>query len=149
MGKRGAENRQYRSRAAECASDDAARLKRLTRAELIRLITKLQAPSNDREVCINGKAASRHAPTMLVNESVRSGQRVTFDEGDLIIVGSVGSGAEIVAGGSIHSYGALRGSAYAGTSDQFGGRIFCQKLEAELLAIGGICLSDDFDINLR
>src|SRR3954449_9781601 len=87
---------------------------------------------------------------MLLNESVRSGQRLTFDEGDLIVVGSVGSGAEIVAGGSIHIYGALRGRAHAGTIGDTGARIFCQKLEAELLAIGGVCLmSDDLDSNLR
>ena len=87
---------------------------------------------------------------MSLNESVRSGQRLTFDEGDLIIVGSVGSGAEIVAGGSIHIYGALRGRAYAGTSDQLGARIFCQKFEAELVAIGGISrMSDDLDTSLR
>src|SRR5215204_5577994 len=151
MGRRRVQQqRLYPSRAAECTSA-AAGLKRLTRAELIAIIAKLerQASSSDRDECVADKVVSRHAPTMLLNESVRSGQRVTFDEGDLIIVGSVGSGAEIVAGGSIHIYGALRGSAYAGTSDQFGGRIFCQKLEAELLAIGGICLSDDFEINLR
>ena len=87
---------------------------------------------------------------MLLNESVRSGQRLAFDEGDLIIVGSVGSGAEIVAGGSIHIYGALRGRAYAGISDQLGARIFCQKLEAELVAIGGISrMCDDLDTSLR
>jgi septum formation inhibitor MinC len=150
MGKRGAEKRLYR--AAGWSSDESARLKRLTRAELIRLITTLEtrAPTAERELCIDGNRVTRHAPTMLVNGSVRSGQIVRFDEGDLIIVGSVGSGAEIVAGGSIHIYGALRGRAYAGTSDQFGGRIFCQKLEAELLGIGGLCrMSDEFDSDLR
>jgi hypothetical protein len=87
---------------------------------------------------------------MLLNESVRSGQRLTFEDGDLIIVGSVGSGAEIVAGGSIHIYGALRGRAYAGTSDQLDARIFCQKFEAELVAIGGISrMSDDLETSLR
>ena len=150
MGKRSAQKRLYA--AVGSASDDSARLKRLTRAELIRLISKIETrgPVTAREVCIDSKPVTRHAPTMLVNGSVRSGQTVRFEEGDLIIVGSVGSGAEIVAGGSIHIYGALRGRAYAGTSDRFGGRIFCQKLEAELLGIGGICrMSDEFDSDLR
>src|SRR5918995_2491205 len=111
---------------------------------------KTRAPIAERERCIDEKPITRHAPIMLVNRSVRSGQIVRFEEGDLIIVGSVGSGAEIVAGGSIHIYGALRGRAYAGTSDQLGGRIFCQKLEAELLGIGGLCrMSDEFDRDLR
>jgi septum formation inhibitor MinC len=150
MGKRAKEKRLYP--AAEWASDESARLKRLTRAELIRLITTLEtrAPTAERELCFDGKPITRHAPIMLVNGSVRSGQIVRFEEGDLIIVGSVGSGAEIVAGGSIHVYGALRGRAYAGTSNQLGGRIFCQKLEAELLGIGGLCrMSDEFDSDLR
>jgi septum site-determining protein MinC len=119
MGRRRVQQqRLYPSRAAECTSA-AAGLKRLTRAELITIIAKLerQASSSDRDECVADKVVSRHAPTMLLNESVRSGQRLTFAEGDLIIVGSVGSGAEIVAGGSIHIYGALRGRAYAGTSD--------------------------------
>ena len=152
MGRRRVQQqRLYPSRAAECTSA-AAGLKQLTRAELITIIAKLegQASSSDRDECVADKVVSRHAPTMLLNESVRSGQRLTFDEGDLIIVGSVGSGAEIVAGGSIHIYGALRGRAYAGTSDQLGARIFCQKLEAELVAIGGISrMSDDLDTSLR
>src|SRR5215216_6961059 len=152
MGKPSAQNRLYRARGAGRADDDTDQLKRLTRAELIRIISKLetQTPINVRVTGIDGKAASRHVPTMLVNGPVRSGQTVTFEEGDVIIVGSVGSGAEIVAGGSIHIYGALRGRAYAGTSDQLGARIFCQKLEAELVAIGGISrMSDELETSLR
>src|SRR3954471_22942272 len=105
MGKLNAQKRLYRARATR-AGDDMDPLKRLTRAELIRIISKLetQTPITVREA--DGKAASKHVPTLLVNGAVRSGQTVTFEEGDLIIVGSVGSGAEIVAGGSIHVYGA-------------------------------------------
>src|SRR5215203_3335532 len=152
MGKLSARKRLYRARGAGRADDDTDQLKRLTRAELIRIISKLetQTPINVRATGIDGKAASRHVPTRLVNGPVRSGQTVIFEEGDVIIVGSVGPGAEIVAGGSIHIYGALRGRAYAGTSDQLGARIFCQKLEAELVAIGGISrMSDDLETSLR
>src|SRR3954463_14948680 len=90
------QQRLYPSRAAECTSA-AAGLKRLTRAELITIIAKLerQAASSDRDECVADRVVSRHAPTMLLNESVRSGQRLTFEDGDLIIVGSVGSGAEV------------------------------------------------------
>src|SRR5215204_7268978 len=89
------QQRLYSSRAAECTGA-AAGLKRLTRAELIAIIAKLETSSSDRDECVADKIVSRHAPTMLLNESVRSGQRLTFEEGDVIIVGSVGSGAEIV-----------------------------------------------------
>jgi septum site-determining protein MinC len=62
---------------------------------------------------------------------------VVFPEGDVTVLGSVGSGAEIVAGGSIHVYGTLRGRAMAGINGNSSARIFCQKIEAELLAIDG------------
>ena len=60
-----------------------------------------------------------------------------FPDGDVTVLGSVGSGAEIVAGGSIHIYGTLRGRAMAGVNGNSSARIYCQKIEAELLAIDG------------
>ena len=66
---------------------------------------------------------------------MRSGQSVVFMEGDITVLGSVGSGAEIIAGGSIHVYGALRGRALAGATGDARARIFCHSVEAELLAI--------------
>ncbi|MBH5373010.1 septum site-determining protein MinC [Bradyrhizobium glycinis] len=90
-------------------------------------------------------------PTSLLLESpVRSGQTVIFPEGDVTILGSVGSGAEVVAGGSIHVYGALRGRAMAGVNGHNSARIYCQKIEAELLAIDGFYqTADDIDEALR
>jgi septum site-determining protein MinC len=75
---------------------------------------------------------------MIIREPVRSGQMVHFPEGDVTVIGSVSSGAEIIAGGSVHIYGTLRGRALAGTMGNSSARIFCRKLEAELLAIDGI-----------
>lgn len=80
----------------------------------------------------------RSAPSLLVDRHVRSGQSVTFPEGDVTVLGSVSSGAEVIAGGSIHIYGALRGRAVAGSTGNAGARIFCRKLEAEFLAIDGV-----------
>ena len=78
------------------------------------------------------------SPALLVDRPVRSGQSVVFDAGDVVVTGSVASGAEIVAGGSIHVYGTLRGRAVAGMLGRAGTRIFCHKLDAELLAIDGL-----------
>jgi septum site-determining protein MinC len=74
--------------------------------------------------------------SLLIEEPVRSGQSVAFVEGDITVLGSVGSGAEIIAGGSIHIYGTLRGQAMAGVTGNRRARIFCHRFEAELLAIG-------------
>jgi septum site-determining protein MinC len=82
-------------------------------------------------------ARDREPTSLLVESPIRSGQAVFHPDGDVTVLGSVGSGAEVIAGGSIHIYGTLRGRAMAGTSGNRKARIFCQHLEAELLAIDG------------
>lgn len=83
---------------------------------------------------------------LIVTEPVRSGQRVFADRGDLIVVGSVSPGAELVAHGNIHVYGPLRGRALAGVNGNLDARVFCQSFEAELIAIAGLYqTSDNFD----
>ncbi len=76
------------------------------------------------------------ASSLLINSHVRSGQSL-FHEGDITVVGSVSSGAEIVATGSIHIYGTLRGRVLAGADGNSQAHIFCRRLEAELIAIDG------------
>ena len=97
------------------------------------------------------KPEPKPKPTSLLLDSpVRSGQSVVFAEGDVTVLGSVGSGAEIVAGGSIHIYGTLRGRAMAGVNGNSAARIFCQKIEAELLAIDGYYqTAEEIDATLR
>jgi septum site-determining protein MinC len=97
-----------------------------------------------------GPAAAPALASLVVTEPVRSGQSLFFPEGDVTIVGSVASGAEVVAGGSIHVYGTLRGRAVAGTAGNGSARIFCSKLEAELIAIDGFYLTaEDMEPDLR
>lgn len=88
--------------------------------------------------------------SLLIDTPVRSGQSIIFPEGDVTVVGSVASGAEIIAGGSIHVYGTLRGRALAGSIGNPKARIYCRKLDAELLAIDGLYkTADDMDTQLR
>ncbi len=95
-------------------------------------------------------AAPRRAASMVHDTPVRSGQSLIFPDGDLTILGSVASGSEVVAGGSIHVYGALRGRAIAGSTGNSSARIFCNKLEAELLAIDGLYrTADEMDPQYR
>lgn len=75
--------------------------------------------------------------TKLLTTPVRSGQQVVSKEGDLIIAASVSHGAELLADGNIHVYGALRGRALAGIAGDKQARIFCQSLDAELVSIAG------------
>lgn len=93
-----------------------------------------------------GKAAPPEPSTLVIEEPIRSGQSVFHPRGDVVVMGAVSSGAEIVAGGSIHVYGTLRGRAIAGIASQPSARIYCRKFEAELLAIDGLYKSaDDID----
>jgi septum site-determining protein MinC len=77
------------------------------------------------------------SPSLIIESPIRSGQSIFHPHGDVIVLGSAGSGSEIVAGGSIHVYGTLRGRALAGASGNRKARIFCRKNEAELLAVDG------------
>jgi septum site-determining protein MinC len=97
------------------------------------------------------KEEPKPKPTSLLLDSpVRSCQSIVFTEGDVTVLGSVGSGAEIVAGGSIHIYGTLRGRAMAGVNGNSAARIYCQKIEAELLAIDGYYqTAEEIDPSLR
>ncbi len=85
--------------------------------------------------------------SLVLDAPVRSGQSVTHTAGDVTIIGSVASGSEVVAGGSIHIYGTLRGRAIAGllgpAANGARPRIFCRRLEAELLAIDGVYKTAD------
>jgi len=78
---------------------------------------------------------SAHA--QIVERPVRSGQQIYAKNRDLVVLGAVSPGAEIIADGSIHVYGALRGRALAGACGDEAARIFCQSMEAELLSIAG------------
>ena len=75
--------------------------------------------------------------TKLVQQAVRSGQRVMARGGDMVVLAAVNAGAEIIAEGNIHVYAPLRGRALAGVSGDTRARIFCYQFEAELVAIAG------------
>lgn len=76
--------------------------------------------------------------TRIVSEPVRSGQQIYADGADLIVLSSVSAGAEVIADGCVHVYGRLSGRAIAGARGDETARIFCRKLEAELVAVAGI-----------
>ncbi|MFT6907540.1 MAG: septum site-determining protein MinC [Oleiphilaceae bacterium] len=82
----------------------------------------------------------------IIHQPIRSGQQVYAADGDLIVLASVSAGAEILADGNIHVYGALRGRALAGVKGNTHARIFCHSLEAELVSIAGqYKISEDID----
>ena len=83
------------------------------------------------------RAEPAPARSRIINHPVRSGQQLYAADGDLIVLGTISAGAEVIADGNIHIYGALRGRALAGVKGDVETWIFCQSLEAELISIAG------------
>ncbi|MFT3762591.1 MAG: septum site-determining protein MinC [Pseudoxanthomonas sp.] len=82
-------------------------------------------------------AAAASKPGLVHKSPVRSGQQLYAENRDLTLLGAVGAGAEVIADGSIHVYGTLRGRALAGAQGDASARIFCRDFHAELVAIAG------------
>jgi len=82
-------------------------------------------------------AANAGKPGLMQKTPVRSGQQLYAENRDLTVLSTVGAGAEVIADGSIHIYGALRGRALAGAQGNTDARIFCREFHAELVAIAG------------
>jgi len=83
-------------------------------------------------------AAPHAVPTLLIEKPLRSGQRVYARHADLIVMGVVSHGAEVIADGNIHVYGPLRGKAMAGARGDTKARIYTTQFEAELVAVAGV-----------
>ncbi|MCX7033624.1 MAG: septum site-determining protein MinC [Arenimonas sp.] len=88
-------------------------------------------------VAVAAPPAPRGEPGLVHLHPVRSGQQVYAQERDLTVCATVGAGAEVIADGSIHVYGALRGRALAGAGGLASARIFCREFHAELVAVAG------------
>ena len=96
------------------------------------------------ETVIEEKLVQR--PSKIVRSPVRSGQQIYAQGADLIILAAVNEGAEVIADGNIHIYGALRGRALAGVQGDRSAQIFCQSMEAELVSVAGdFMLHDSID----
>jgi len=93
--------------------------------------------SPPREPTRSASATPVAAKTRLVTQPVRSGTQIYARGADLVVTAAVSPGAEIIADGNIHVYGALRGRALAGAGGDVEARIFCSRLEAELVSIAG------------
>lgn len=83
-------------------------------------------------------AAPAPSTALVITKPLRSGQRVYARHTDLVVIGMVSQGAEVIADGNVHVYGPLRGKAMAGARGDTSARIFTTQLDAELLAIAGV-----------
>ncbi len=102
-----------------------------------RLVSTPAALEEDAPPAIDSTTAEK-TESLIIDGNVRSGQSIVHPEGDVTVVGRVASGAEIIAGGSVHVYGALQGRVIAGISGSPSARVFCTEARAELISIGGV-----------
>ncbi|MER9395602.1 MULTISPECIES: septum site-determining protein MinC [unclassified Mesorhizobium] len=110
----------------------------------------LKPASDARAQPRDAKIAAPDAGTLMIRSPIRSGQLIFHPHGDVIVLGSVASGSEIVATGSIHVYGTLRGRASAGAQGNTAARVFCRRNEAELLSVDGwYCTAEEMDPSVR
>jgi septum site-determining protein MinC len=94
-------------------------------------------PEPQREQILSAPAADSPQGALQHAGTVRSGQQVYARDRDLIVIGAVANGAEVIADGNIHIYGGLRGRAMAGAQGDEKARIFVSDFRAELVAIAG------------
>jgi septum site-determining protein MinC len=106
-------------------------------AEVPREVTPALAPAVPASEPSQADPRPPKKAAKVVSQPVRSGQRIYARGSDLVVVGAVNAGAEVIADGNVHVYGALRGRALAGAGGDGEARIFCQSLEAELVSIAG------------
>lgn len=96
-------------------------------------------------------AAPQSSSALVITKPLRSGQRVYARHTDLVVIGMVSQGAEVIADGNVHVYGPLRGKAMAGARGDTSARIFTTHLDAELLAVAGVyrVVEDKLDKSLH
>jgi septum site-determining protein MinC len=86
-------------------------------------------------------AASQSA--LVLTQPLRAGQIVYAEARDVVALAAVNPGGELIADGNVHVYAPLRGRALAGAKGDEQARIFCQRLEADLVSVAGVYLSAD------
>lgn len=114
---------------------------------LINLSSNRENINDSSDSSYHKKTESKQFEPLLIDKPLRSGQKIYANGTDLIVIGMVSPGAEIIADGNIHVYGPLRGKAIAGASGNTDSRIFTTQFDAELLAIAGIYKIFDNNLN--
>lgn len=106
----------------------------------------IEAPAPPASVPPAPPPAAGIRKTVVVERPIRTGQQVYAENADLIVLGMVSEGAEVIADGHIHVYAPLRGRALAGANGDQNARIFVQAMQAELVSVAGIYRTFDQDL---
>ena len=83
------------------------------------------------------KANNCSKDTLLIERTIRSGQRVKYPT-NIVIMGDINPGAVVIAGGDIIVMGKLKGVVHAGADGKTDAKIFSLKLQATQLRIANV-----------
>jgi septum site-determining protein MinC len=119
-------------------------------SERAETMTPEPAPASTAAALPSALARPPHTGPVVVTKPVRGGQVIHARDNDLVVLAPVNPGAQVIADGHLHIYATLRGRAVAGAGGLPGARIFCQKLEAELVAIASAyVMAEEIPVALR
>lgn len=125
-------------------SDQAAKLKGSKDLEITPVAAAAEAakpaekPVETEAAQVPSVSPATSSPSMVIDRTIRSGQQIYAKGCDLVVLGAVSNGAEVIADGSIHCYGPLRGRAIAGAAGNRAARIFSSNFGPELIAVAGV-----------
>ncbi|MEJ6950455.1 septum site-determining protein MinC [Natronospora cellulosivora (SeqCode)] len=105
--------------------------------ELIELVSRYEKVENVYFISQEVSLKSRNMDTILINRTIRSGQLIKYPA-NIVIIGDVNPGAEVIAGGDILVVGKLRGVVHAGATGANDSQIIALKLQPTQLRIANI-----------
>ena len=125
------------SRAPASSSEPALVTDVVAEADVAPVIEATASPAQA-ELALGEPAVAPRRATRIIDKPVRTGQQIYAKDADLVVLDSVAAGAELLADGSIHVYGPLRGRAHAGVGGDTAMRIFAQVMDPQMVSIAGI-----------
>lgn len=105
-------------------------------------------PNEDEEEHIKElRVEPEKLPTLYIRRTIRSGQSISSD-GNIVIIGDVNPGAEIIAKGDVTVWGILAGIVHAGSDGNSFARIRALKLNPVQIRIGDVFARRPDTVNL-
>ena len=115
--------------------------------EIAEKVEALEVKEDKNEEVVAMKNAAESLPTLYLRKTIRSGQSISSD-GNIIVIGDVNPGAEIIAKGDITVWGILGGIAHAGSDGNNYARIRALKLNPVQIRIGEVFARRPDTVNL-
>lgn len=101
-----------------------------------------------RKIKSEKKADDQQSEAVIINRTLRSGQLVKH-QGNIVIVGDVNPGAEVIAGGDIIVFGRVKGVVHAGAGGSKDSQVAALQLDPTQLRIASLIARSPDDSNSK